>query len=201
VFDIQNSLMTKSFLTHLAMIGLLHGLLLFGGWHFFQDDLLSLPQVGEGIVKLKLASEVIRQSTIREKKKTPLPVPEDQSLPSVREEVPTAATTEGAHRPKVGKASALKLYEAEVRSMIERNKSYPAMSKRLGHKGTVVVAFTLQKDGSIINLRIAKPSRFDRLDEAALDAVKKVKRFKPFPDEEGFGETMELSVPLNFKII
>lgn len=99
-----------------------------------------------------------------------------------------------------GKYTALDLYKAELRSLIDKNKYYPTMSKRLGQTGTVVVAFTLTADGHIIDVRIDKPSQYERLNVSALDAVKKVERFKPIPKEAG-GPKMDIKVPVKFVTI
>ena len=98
------------------------------------------------------------------------------------------------------KADALEIYKAELRAMIDRNKYYPVISKRLGQTGTVVVAFTLLEDGNIIDVRIDRPSRFDRLNSSALDAVIKVERFKPLPKELGEAK-MDVKVPVTFVTI
>ena len=92
------------------------------------------------------------------------------------------------------------LFHTELRARIEANKSYPAMSRRLGHTGLVVVAFTLLEDGNIINLRIEKPSPYDRLNESALEAVKKVQKFRPIPKELGEAK-MDIKVPVKFVTI
>lgn len=105
---------------------------------------------------------------------------------------------QGSHG--TGKFDAVSLYKAELRARIDQNKSYPPMSKRLGQTGVVVVAFTLLEDGNIINIRIDKPSRYERLNDSALDAVKKVVRFKPIPKEVGEGK-LDVKVPLKFVTI
>lgn len=99
-----------------------------------------------------------------------------------------------------GKFDAVSLYKAELRARIDKNKSYPPMSKRLGQTGIVVVAFTLLEDGNIINIRLDKPSRYERLNDSALDAVKKVVRFKPIPKEVGENK-LDVKVPLKFVTI
>jgi protein TonB len=96
-----------------------------------------------------------------------------------------------------GKISVMDLYKAELRATIDKNKYYPTLSKRLGQTGTVVVAFTLLENGNIIDVRIDKPSQYERLNVSALDAVKKVERFKPIPKEAG-EEKMDIKVPIKF---
>jgi protein TonB len=89
------------------------------------------------------------------------------------------------------------LYKAELRATIEKNKYYPTMSRRLGQTGTVVIAFTLLEDGNIVDIRVDKPSQYERLNVSALDAVKKVERFKPIPKEIG-EDKMDIKVPVKF---
>lgn len=92
------------------------------------------------------------------------------------------------------------VYKAELRATIEKNKYYPTMSRRLGQTGTVIIAFTLLEDGNIVDLRIEKPSQYERLNVSALDAVKKVERFKPIPKEVG-EIRMDIKVPVKFVTI
>lgn len=99
-----------------------------------------------------------------------------------------------------GKTDILSKYKAELRARIEQNKAYPAMSKRLGQTGTVVIAFTLLEDGRITDAKIETPSRYERLNDSALEAVKKVVKFKPIPKEAGENK-MDFKVPVKFVTI
>lgn len=124
-------------------------------------------------------------------------------------EEPLSAETSGVGRPGdyagAGGGSALgnvladikTIYKTELRSRIEENKFYPMLARRMGQTGTVVVAFTLLKDGSITDLKIADSSGNPGLDTAALEAVKKVRKFKEIPSELK-EVSMDLSVPIKF---
>jgi protein TonB len=163
---------------------------------------LSRPEIREKIVGLK-----INLSSVFEKKSIPKPhtssvVPRkmvkethSEKLSQKPQDMLSTDSLNGADN-----ANALESYKAELRAMIDRNKYYPVISKRLGQTGTVVVAFTLLEDGNIIDVRIDRPSRFDRLNLSALDAVKKVERFKPIPKEFG-GPKMDVKVPVTFVTI
>ncbi|WP_374593304.1 energy transducer TonB [Sphingosinicella sp.] len=50
--------------------------------------------------------------------------------------------------------------------------SYPFESRRKREQGTVVLALTLGTDGNVADIRLAKSSGYDRLDRAALGAVR-----------------------------
>lgn len=182
-----------------------------GTWQLSQSDAVKsqIAKLGNGVVKLQLASKMMMNTNAVQKKTVrALPVnPNKPRTSPVKEEVAPVSTTETAVQgssqgsefgsAEKGLTDALSVYKAELRAMIDKNKFYPALSKRLGQTGTVVVAFTLLKDGNIVDVRIEKPSKYDRLNDSALEAVTKVKRFKPLPQEVADGK-MDITVPVKF---
>jgi protein TonB len=90
-------------------------------------------------------------------------------------------------------------YRSMVRSLIEKKKFYPARARRNRSTGEVRVSFTLQRDGSILNLRITHSSGVSALDRAARKAVQKVGRFPPFPDASR-RINWEFTVPLHYRL-
>lgn len=55
---------------------------------------------------------------------------------------------------------------------------YPPSSRRLEESGTVTLRFLIDTDGQVVESKIEKSSGFDRLDNAARDALSRC-RFKP----------------------
>lgn len=202
--------MTKSYYLHLSTIFLIHGLMLLGTWTISQNDFVKagLKNVESGVLKLQVASQVMMASPVKTVKKVvPLNPRKTKTAPAVVEEVAAPAVSEPAvaqgsefGNNANGKNDIATLYKAELRARIDQNKSYPPLSRRLGQTGTVIVAFTLLEDGNIINIRIDKPSRYERLNDSAMNAVKKVERFKPIPKELGTAE-MDVKVPVKFVTI
>ncbi|WP_284425493.1 energy transducer TonB [Acidovorax sp. SUPP1855] len=74
--------------------------------------------------------------------------------------------------------------------------TYPAISKRLGEQGKVVLRVLIGTDGLPQKVEINKSSGFDRLDRQAQDAVMRW-RFVP-GKRNGEPETMWNLVPVNF---
>lgn len=74
--------------------------------------------------------------------------------------------------------------------------TYPAISKRLGEQGKVVLRVLIGTDGLPQKVEINKSSGFDRLDRQAQDAVMRW-RFVP-GKRNGVPETMWNLVPVNF---
>jgi periplasmic protein TonB len=205
--------MTKRFFPYFGTVVFLHVLVLIGTWHLSKSDFIQseIQKLGRGAINLQVASHIMSSATVQKKvaraipvnPDKPRPTPEEKKSVSAKEatqsETTSYSTTEGSEfgTAPEGRTDQLSLYKAELRATIDKNKSYPTMSRRLGQTGTVVVAFTLLEDGHIIDVRIEKPSRYDSLNSSALDAVKKVKRFKPIPKD--LGETkLDITVPVKF---
>jgi protein TonB len=73
-------------------------------------------------------------------------------------------------------------YKAALRRAIEANKRYPYRARRFRQEGTVVVGFTIQRDGAIKAVRILESSGNRLLDKAARATVEKVNGRFPFPE-------------------
>ncbi|MBR1375280.1 MAG: cell envelope integrity protein TolA [Cardiobacteriaceae bacterium] len=89
-----------------------------------------------------------------------------------------------------------KNYKQGLYAAIQRNKRYPNREQQQGITGTPVIAFTVLPDGTISNVRIARSSGNTALDQAALEAVRRVGHYKPTPNSTA----MNTSVGLEFVI-
>jgi protein TonB len=67
---------------------------------------------------------------------------------------------------------------AYIKKIIEENLSYPPRAQRMGMSGRVVVAFEVLNNGRVQNIRIAKSTGYEILDDNVIDTIKKV---EPFP--------------------
>jgi len=74
--------------------------------------------------------------------------------------------------------------------------AYPALSKRLGEQGKVIVRVLIGADGTPKNAELRQSSGFERLDQAALNTVLKW-RYVP-GKRAGVAEDMWFNVPINF---
>lgn len=116
------------------------------------------------------------------------------------QETPPAPAVIAAPAPApVTDMAAEDAYKALLRGRIDAHKRYPPLSRRMGEEGTVVVSFRLNADGEISQLSVVKGSGSERLDEAALEAVRQAAPFPPFP--EGVKRTSwSFSLPLQFAL-
>jgi periplasmic protein TonB len=74
--------------------------------------------------------------------------------------------------------------------------AYPALSKRLGEQGKVIVRVLIGPDGAAQQAELGRSSGFERLDQAALATVLKW-RYVP-GKRGGVAEAMWFNVPINF---
>jgi protein TonB len=77
-----------------------------------------------------------------------------------------------------------------------RAPAYPALSKRLGEQGKVVVRVFIDTNGNATQAEIRTSSGYDRLDQTAL---KTVQAWKYVPGKvNGEAKAMWFNVPINF---
>ncbi len=180
---------------------LIHGLLFFGTWQVIKSEKVQ-KLVPKFSVQMRHETQTPRSVVVApqkvEKQTSKKTIPTPEVKPEITQNT-TMATSTSTVNSNV-KFSVMDVYKAELRATIDKNKYYPTMSRRLGQQGTVVIAFTLLEDGNIVDIRIEKPSQYERLNVSALDAVKKVERFKPIPKEVG-EVRMDIKVPVKFVTI
>jgi protein TonB len=90
----------------------------------------------------------------------------------------------------------LELPSAEADYLNNPAPIYPRMSKRLAEQGTVIVRVLITPEGLAGQAEVIKSSGFERLDQAALDAVRNW-RFVP-GRRMGVAEAMWFNVPVRF---
>ena len=57
--------------------------------------------------------------------------------------------------------------------------AYPSLSRRLGEQGVVVLEFTIEADGKVLDAKVKKSSGHPRLDEAAKTGLTTLCKFHP----------------------
>lgn len=73
---------------------------------------------------------------------------------------------------------------------------YPRISKRLGEQGKVILSVLIDIDGTARNVQIKQTSGFQRLDEVAVETVKK---WRYVPGKiSGTPQSMLFNIPINF---
>lgn len=108
---------------------------------------------------------------------------------------PVVATPAPVASPKV-ELPPVELPSSNADYLQNPKPAYPAMSKRLGEQGRVIVRVLIGVDGAAQKAEIRQSSGFDRLDQAALATTQ---RWRYVPGKRGgVPEAMWFNVPINF---
>lgn len=134
----------------------------------------------------------------------PLPAPTSEPSPVVAPAAPaptqpaieasTVAATAAA--PQAPAPARIELPSSDAAYLNNPKPAYPALSRRLGEQGKVVVRVLIGVDGTAQQAEIRTSSGYDRLDQAALATVRSW-RYVP-GKRNGTAEAMWFNVPINF---
>lgn len=141
------------------------------------------------------------QKPLLQERPAPLPAPlapatpAPLAMPSVAPP-PSAAPAPPNTPANTAPAPALQQPSSDADYLNNPKPSYPAMSRRLGEQGNVVVHTLIGADGVPQKAEILRSSGFERLDRAALETALKW-RYVP-GKRAGVPEAMWFKVPLRF---
>jgi TonB family protein len=92
-------------------------------------------------------------------------------------------------------------YLSELKLWIEKNKIYPRDAKILRQQGSVEVSFKIDKNGKFFDVKLTKSCEYEKINEAAIDLIKKIDHFKPL-DKELFNDLkfIEVNLPIKYEL-
>jgi protein TonB len=134
----------------------------------------------------------------------PKPKPLPKALPSERavkapepEPLPTPPVAQPAE-PKPAAPAPVVPPRADAGQISNPAPAYPSLSRRLREEGLVVLEILIRADGSVGEIKLKASSSFKRLDEAAINAVK---RWRYQPATQG-GQAIDFwyEQPLEFNL-
>jgi TonB family protein len=73
-------------------------------------------------------------------------------------------------------------YVKTIKEGIHKNWIYPPSAQKSYIQGDLMIVFRLDKNGTLVNSRIARSSGYQILDGSALNAIELASPFPPFPD-------------------
>ena len=91
----------------------------------------------------------------------------------------------------------LSAYMWEVRKLIDKNKFYPLIAKRMNHQGTVEAVFVIDRSGKVVHIESVKGS-YDTLAKATKELLSR-QVFPSFPSEIS-SASLRVSVPVKFML-
>lgn len=115
-----------------------------------------------------------------------------------QESSPEIQAIKGSGAVDQGQNTALSLYTSKIKNILEKNKFYPVLAKRMGHTGLVEANFIIDKDGKVKKI-LTIQSKYKTLGKAVEDLLLHKVSFPPFPNELTQA-SMDIIVPINFEI-
>lgn len=91
-------------------------------------------------------------------------------------------------------------WESEVLRRLARFKKYPPAARSRGTQGQVVIAFTLDGQGRVLDASVDKSSGSSLLDRAALAAVREAQPLPVPPADRLRNDTITLRAPFTFNL-
>jgi TonB family protein len=88
-------------------------------------------------------------------------------------------------------------YLALIMGRLEKNKIYPLSVRKRGIEGDITAAFTIRRDGSVSELRLADPSGHRFLVQAAFETIRSA---SPFPVMEGRAGDYTVQVSIRYRL-
>jgi len=93
----------------------------------------------------------------------------------------------------------LPAYKDQIASILSRNKNYPSDAASRGEQGTVIVTFSIDRSGRLLERHIDKSAGSPVLDQEALNLLDRSQPFPPVPPD--YSEIqLTMTVPLTFAI-
>ncbi|MBI5141977.1 MAG: energy transducer TonB [Nitrospirae bacterium] len=100
----------------------------------------------------------------------------------------------GAGSAESSKSAYIKLNFSYIKEMVQKRITYPAMARRMGWEGKVVVAFLVRADGGADNVRVVESAGYEALNKNTIEAVRQAVPF-PRPPVEA-----EIILPIVYRL-
>ena len=109
----------------------------------------------------------------------------------------TATGRTGGEGASKVSAEVVRKWQMTVNTRLNQYKRYPTQARTRHHEGRVVVAFTLDTDGHVVNSKIVTSSGSALLDQETLDLLARAQPF-PVPPNGAGGQDLFLQVPIAY---
>ncbi|QKO23861.1 TonB family protein [Rhodoferax sp. BAB1] len=170
---------------------------------FISQPAPPAPQPQTPVAPKPLKQEARPELKVAPTPPLPTPSPEPAPVMAPAAPVPAPAAPEAIAATTVAPAPAappaparIELPSSDAAYLNNPKPAYPALSRRLGEQGKVVVRVLIGVDGTAQQAEIRSSSGYGRLDQAALATVRSW-RYVP-GKRNGMAEAMWFNVPINF---
>jgi protein TonB len=119
--------------------------------------------------------------------------------PEPPSDTPPAPATTAPPRQHHASVAETNAWHKGIVTQIDSHLAYPAAARARGQRGVVQVAFAIDRQGRVISSKVAHPSGYAALDQAALETLQKAQPFPP-PPANLAGDSFPFTIPLRFRM-
>ncbi len=123
-----------------------------------------------------------------------------QAAPSPRSSVAMRATGKRQRPTLGGRVGNPKDYFSLLIAWLNQHKDYPPAVKKKKQQGTVVLAFSIDRSGTVLTSRVQESSGYPLLDQAALDMLARANPLPAMPDSMP-RQRLRLAVPIEYSLV
>ena len=120
------------------------------------------------------------------------PEPAPQAVASLAPDTPAPPPTELI-------ASLENQYKSRLHALIEANKRYPRIARKMHYQGRAKVSFVIRRNGQIEQIQLVESTGYAVLDNAVIDAIRSVSGQLPFPEDVQRSE-WAFTIPLDYHL-
>jgi protein TonB len=165
---------------------------------------LELEPPGPDDIDLAPVAPAPEQMEKQEEEKPPPPPPPEESKPVVAEPAPQPVQQQQPQMPtplvlERSKGHIDTRWTAQISNRLNQFKRYPSGARARGEEGIVMLGFTMDRAGHILDHEIVKSSGFSELDNEATALLKRADPLPAIPADIT-DTTMTFTVPIRFSL-
>jgi TonB family protein len=90
-------------------------------------------------------------------------------------------------------------FHEKIWQKVAKAKYYPRIARKRGFEGEPIVRFTLDKDGSLTSIKLIKDSKYEILNNAALETIRRGTPYPPIPKPLG-KFSISFNLPISYML-
>ena len=88
-------------------------------------------------------------------------------------------------------------FHGKIWQRVAKVKYYPRIARKRGFEGKPIVAFTLESNGELVDLKLIEASNYDLLNKAALETIRRGIPYPPIPEPLG-KNSISFNLPISY---
>ena len=123
----------------------------------------------------------------------------DESLDQPQATTMAKFTPESINSSQINIGELRRGFHKKIWQKVAKAKYYPRIARARGFEGAPIVSFTLDKDGSLTSIKLIKDSKYEILNNAALETIRRGTPYPPIPKPLG-KFSISFNLPISYML-